>query len=245
MPDPSPTLHPAQQKAKLRRLIGTHGVYTTVQLERLGLLRAAEWLGLRQVTHTRRTSIVQPSSERDLTFVLGEQVNAQLPGRELMHKAGVAEAYLRLEFRDDLHHRSTPPKLTPRERQAMPDAFGCLTELNPVDDYAKHYLLELDAGYTRARIRRKLRGFDQLPLLKPRDGWLIWATTVNLRVETLVPLVAAEYKRKPFERIDCITFLFVDFWSSGDPYVRGRRFTKLMRYDLDCRGLAPSSGSGR
>ena len=229
MPDPSPTLHPAQQKAKLRRLIGTHGVYTTVQLERLGLLRAAEWLGLRQVTHTRRTSIVQVSSERDLTFVLGEQVNAQLPGRELMHKAGVAEAYLRLEFRDDLHKRYTPRKLTPQERQAMPDAFGVLKFPDPEAPHTLLYLLELDAGYTQSRIRRKLRGFDQLPILRSGEGWLIWATTVHSRVDTLVDLILKEDDRDPFTRLNRVTLLFTDFWTSGDPYVRGPRFHKPMQ----------------
>lgn len=228
MPDAPPALHPAQQKAKLRRLIGTHGVYTTVQLERLGLLRAAEWLGLRQVTHTRRTSIVQVSSERDLTFVLGEEANAQLPGREMMHKAGVAEAYLRMRFREDRHGRYTPRKLTPKERQAMPDAIGYFKHPDPQDDYTLYYLLELDAGYTRARIRRKLRGFDTLPFIPKEDGWLIWATTVHQRVETLASLIKAEHRRDPFKRINIATLMFVDFWSPGNPYVRGPRFHKPM-----------------
>ena len=71
-------------------------VLTTTQLDRRGLLEAADWLALPRVTYTCRTRVNDAESDVDLTFVGKDLASLRAAPRELMHLAGLAEARGRL-----------------------------------------------------------------------------------------------------------------------------------------------------
>ena len=85
------TLIPSRKKSVLRARLQTDRVLTTVQLERQGLMAAADALDLPRVTLTCRTRVTQPHSAVSLTFVALEESLLERPSQVLIHDVGVAE----------------------------------------------------------------------------------------------------------------------------------------------------------
>lgn len=212
--------HPATQKAKLRATLAIDRTLTTVQLERRGLLRAARWLGLPEVTRTCRTRTTQPHSDTNLTFVALDARWLSRPSRDLMHDAGLGEA----------RHRVLPDGIPPqavwqhvtlagRQRVHLPDAEMLIAHPQQRRDWA----VEFDAGYSPQRIEQKLEAAACAGY-----RWMIWATSVHDRTLRVREQADDLHYRGRLPGLAGLTTVFVNFWSPQDPYVRRRRCFKQM-----------------
>lgn len=203
-----PPLHPATQKAQLRSLLTTDLVVTSAQLQRWGLLRAAEWLALPRVTHTCRTRITQSDSDTDLTFVALDSEHLTRSPRDLMHLCGLAEARR--------HHQVAPGEvwqhvsLKGRTRGHQPDA-----EIVQHLDLARRsdWAVEFDTGYATARIAKKLEAAAQAGYTR-----LLWATTIHRRVQTVMRQATELQRQGRLPEVVWIETRFVNLWSPENPY---------------------------
>ncbi|PNY82745.1 hypothetical protein [Deinococcus koreensis] len=203
------TLHPATQRAQLQFLFREVPVVTTVQLHRLGLLRAAGSLTLPERTRDCVTRVTQQRSVTRLSFVALKASTLQRPAQVLQHLAGVAEARLQLG------------ELAPGERFSLiatrgrpsgnqPDAELLLGGPSGYQDQA----LEFDAGYPKLRVDEKLRAFAE-------QGYtgILWATSVHGRVETLFQRMRDLRAAGELPGVERCQVTFVDFWTAHrDPY---------------------------
>ncbi|WP_216325965.1 hypothetical protein [Deinococcus aestuarii] len=213
--------HPAIQKAKLRAALALDRTLTTVQLERRGLLQAATWLGLPQVTLTCRTRTTQPHSDTDLSFVALDARWLSRPPRDLMHDAGLGEARHRIEQRGDMPPRAVWQHVTlaGRQRVHLPDAEVLIPHPQRQMDWA----VEFDAGYSPQRIERKLEAAASAGY-----RWMFWATSVHDRTTRVLGQAEDLHHLGRLPGLAGITTIFVDFWSLRDPYVGRRRCLKQM-----------------
>lgn len=136
------SVHPATAKAQLRATLSIDRVLTTVQLERRGLLKAAEWLGLPQACRTCRTRTTQSHSDTDLTFVSLHHNVLTRPARDLMHDAGLAEARHRVRKALKPEEVWQHIDIAGRQRTHLPDA----EILDPDRDRRRDFAVEFDAG---------------------------------------------------------------------------------------------------
>ena len=208
----SPT---ARQKRELRQLLSIDRTLTTVQLNRRGLLNAAEALELPNIVLTSRTRVTQSHSDVDLTYVAWDDAALNRPERELKHDAGLAET----RFRHPELTGGTWKHLGARKRVKgqLPDAEYCLHGDRPENDWA----IEMDAGYPPQKIEDKIIAADQAGY-----GRYIWATTVRARTSSVGELIQNLDRSHQLVSLKSIEVCFVDFWSVGDPYVQSRRSNK-------------------
>ncbi|BDP44823.1 hypothetical protein DAETH_47920 (plasmid) [Deinococcus aetherius] len=209
--------HPATQKAQLRAALAVDRTLTTAQLERRGLARAAEWLALPTVTRTCRTRTTQPHSDIDLVFVALDDSVLTRPSRDLMHDAGLAEARHRLQRGMVPSARWRHVELAGRQRVHLPDAE--VLHHDPRKDWA----VEFDAGYSPERREAKLEAAARVGY-----GVLVWATSIHARIPVVTAQAAALHSRERLSGVEGVVAVFVDFWSSRDPYADRPRCHKDM-----------------
>lgn len=211
-------VHPARQKAGLRRLLAVDQVVTTAQLRRWGLSEAAGWLGLPEVTFTCRTRVTQSESGVDLTFVSLDAETLNLAPRDLLHLAGAAEVRRRLVLGEGESWRHIVT--AGRERGSWPDAeIVCpWGERRGVD-----WGVEVDLGYAPARIREKLRAAALAGY-----GGLIWGTSIHERTATLPSKIMEWFASGDLPGVQGVLVLFIDVWSERDPYSGRPRCHKPM-----------------
>lgn len=215
--------HPATDKRLLRFLLGTTAVATTVTLERVGLLRASEWLHLPRTTRTCRTRVTQSNTNIDLTFVALAPAALELPTRDLMHQAAVAEC-----MATQLTQGEGTWRLTPQSGVTVPDA-EILSPLSNRLDCA----VEIDLGYPPKVIRRKLEAFCEHGYSR-----ILWATSIHARTVTVVDIAQELRQENRLPGLVSLETRYLNFWSTGDPYAERRRNSKPMAVTYD-----PSSGT--
>ncbi|WP_216322900.1 hypothetical protein [Deinococcus aestuarii] len=216
-----PGEHPATQKARLRTVLAVDRTLTTVQLERRGLLRAATWLGLPQVTLTCRTRTTQPHSDTDLSFVALDARWLSRPPRDLMHDAGLGEVRHRIEQKNAMPPRAVWQHVTlaGRQRAHLPDA----EILNPHPRLRRDWSVEFDAGYAPTRVEQKLEAAAQAGY-----NVIIWATSVHTRTASVSKQAKKLHDWDRLPGVDGVVVVFVDFWSARDPYEDRPRCKKNM-----------------
>lgn len=211
------TLTPSRKKSALCASLRTDRVLTTVQLERQGLMTAADALDLPRVTLTCRTRVTQPHSDVSLTFVALEESFLERPAQVLMHDVGVAEARQQCPglVGGTLRHL----ELRGHGRGHLPDAVYLAPGLRTALDWA----IEFDAGYDPGRIEQKLRAAD-------REGYAnyLLATTVQVRTGQIGPLIRKFPPDEPLLHLRRVETRYVNFWSLRDPYRTSRRTHKRL-----------------
>jgi hypothetical protein len=237
-------VHPMTQKANLRRMLELDRVLTTAQLERRGLLQAADWLKLPRITYTCRTRVTQPDSGVDLTFVALDEEWLRNTPRELMHWAALGEAragVLRLGFLDSYQWQHV--ELSGGRRTHLPDAelIG-RADFNHNDCSVKFdndSSVEFDAGYSPAKVERKMEAAAEA-------GYrlLIWATSIHSRTVTVSDQARRLHNLGLLPGVDGVIVLFVDFWSVKDPYMDRPRCHKPIRELVVFNGPALVRGAG-
>ncbi|MGY2897040.1 hypothetical protein [Deinococcus sp. UYEF24] len=212
-------------------------VLTTVQLERRGLIRAADWLGLPRVTYTCRTRVTQSDSGVDLTFVAEDEVWLQNSPRDLMHWAGLGEARSQLgRVRLDLSaHRWQHVDLGGRLRSSLPDA----ELLGPAGQRNWDGAAEFDAGYSPVKVAVKLEAAAVA-------GYrlLIWASSIHSRTITIPEQARELHRLGLLPGLAGVIVLFVDFWSPGSPYDDRSRCHKPMHAVVRFTDVASASRVG-
>jgi hypothetical protein len=211
----------APDSAQLRELLHTTRVLTTVQLGRLGLQAAATRLQLPEVTRTCRTRVTQQDSTVDLTFVALTPAVLNRAYRDLMHDAGVAEAYLRLQPPHPSRWRLLQSGGLGREHR--PDA----EYLTDPADHRHDHAIEFDAGYAPRKIEEKLRAMVQQGYTR-----LTWATSVHGRVDRVMSVIVRLQARGELPGLLLAQTLFVEFWARSSPYSgrpRCRKSDRLVR----------------
>lgn len=210
-------VHPARLKAQLRAMLAIDRVLTTVQLERRGLLRAAEWLELPRTCRTCRTRTTQSHSTVDLTFVALNSHTLTRPARDLMHDAGLAEA------RHRVMHALRPSAVwqhvdvAGRRRTHLPDAEVLNLHSRGLQDFA----VEFDAGYAPTRVAQKLKAAAEAGY-----SLVIWATSIHARTGTVAEQARKLHGLGQLPGVEDVVTLFVDFWTLGDPYAKRPRCYK-------------------
>lgn len=193
--------HPATLKIQLRTLLQLDRAVTTVQLRRWGLLEAATWLGLPQVTYTLRTRTTQRASATDLTFVCADAKIAAKAPRDLMHYAGLAE----------VRHRYNLGGLRWRHIDERRVTYKADAEiLGPPGDLSNDAAVEFDAGYPARVVANKLEA-----CAAERYAGLIWATSSLGRVRHIHQQITALQEPNSLRWAQVI---YVNFWDDGDPY---------------------------
>lgn len=208
------TLTPSRKKSVLQTRLRTDRVLTTIQLERQGLLAAADALDLPQVIYTCRTRVTQPRSRCSLTFVALEAGLLDRPSHLLMHDVGLAEA--RARSPELVGGKFKHLDLKGKEKGHLPDAVYLAPRLQTALDWA----IEFDAGYDPETIEDKLRGAD-------RQGYAkyLWATTIRARTAQIGKLLRNMHTIEPFAHLQHVEAKFVDFWSPA-PYQTSPRMHK-------------------
>ena len=212
----------------MRALLTVDRVATTAQLERWGLLRAAEQLELPSTKLTCRTRVTHSDSVVDLTFVALLDTHLDLAPRELMHLCGLAEArWGRVLVPGERWQHVT---LKGRVKGNHPDA----EIVRPADlERRSDWAVEFDAGYTRARIAQKLEA-------AAAGGYarILWATSIHDRTRTVTALAARLHRQHRLPGIESIETRYVNFWTPKDPYTNRPRCHKQMVACLDFRAAA-------
>lgn len=206
-----------RRKNQLRRALALDRTLTTVQIERRGLLGAAEALDLPSVPLTCRTRVTQPHSNVNLTFVALDPAILKRTERELMHYAGIAEARERSDLTGGVwRHVSIKGKT----RLHLPDAEYIVHDGRTSSDWA----IEFDAGYGFEKVRDKLRAAEQ-------SGYrqFLWSTTVRARPGKFGDFLQELESKEPFETLRRVDVTFVDFWTNTDrTYTQSRRNHKVL-----------------
>ncbi|MBB6016918.1 hypothetical protein ACFP9V_03985 [Deinococcus radiopugnans] len=229
-------LHPNRRKAQLRRTLADDLVLTTVQLERRGLLRAADGLALPRVTYTCRTRVNDAGSDLELTFIGKDTASLRAAPRELMHLAGLAEARSRLTLTPGEQWRHV--SLSGRTREQHPDAEIVQTlDLTHASDAA----VEFDAGYDLKRVERKLCAFAEHGYSR-----LLWATTIHSRVRAVINLAQRLQAGGKLPHVTRVETYYVNFWRTRNPYDGRPRchkpFTLHQSYGAAAGSAGRSSG---
>ncbi|MFB9995119.1 hypothetical protein ACFFLM_24520 [Deinococcus oregonensis] len=205
----------------MRTLLAIDRAVTTVQLRRWGLLDAATWLRLPQVTYTVRTRTTQRASGVDLTFVCADADTAGQASRELMHYAGLAEVRQQYDLskRPGLRWRHIDERRT--ESKADAEILG------PPGDLRPDTVVEFDAGYSTQIVQIKLEAFAV-------GGYtgMIWATSSLGRARNIHRQFTALEDKGLLQTADII---YVNFWDDGDPYVLSPRNHKAVKLTWSAR----------
>lgn len=237
LPMSSPTPHSATLRAQVRALFRTHRVLTTAQLERRGLLRAADSLDLPRVTLEVRTQVTQPTSQRELTFVATEERWLTQASRDLLHHALLAETAERIAPLVPEAPTWNWKYLDLRDRLSgvRPDAELWWSGQPRDQDYA----VEADAGYARERREQKLTGAATLGYRH-----LVWATSIQGRVASIVQEAAALAEQGQLRGLAGVTAVYVNVHSTGRPYDLSRRNHKSLVAQWRADGRVIRDGSG-
>lgn len=215
---------PAARRALVKRALRDCRVLTRQQLAWRGLADASRALGLASVQRTCRTRTTQEHSAVTLEFVAADDRWLQRSPRDLMHWAGLAELWFATGWREGGLWRLIDA--SGRHGSVLPDAEVLWRADAGVDKV--DMAVEVDAGYTRSVIERKVQGlYDQ--------GYrgVMWGTTVHARVRTLTRLVdqMTDDGRLPWLRR--LHVRYVNMWSVHDPYVHRPRCHKLLTAQRD------------
>lgn len=223
------TRHGATRQRWLREWLAVTETMTTVQIQRLGLMPARGPLTLPHCTYTVATRTTQQTSQRDLTFVaLDTATLRRHTPAELGHLAGLAEAQWHLLdyqitgvlglTRDHQWRLVTPAERRQGNRRQhrpghLPDA-----EINSPPGALDDWAVEMDAGYPRTRKFEKMQGFAQ-------QGYrhILWVTSVHGLVRPVVAQMQALHDAGELPGVVSGAALFVDYWSTRDPYRSDRR----------------------
>lgn len=172
-------------RKRLTSTLGTDLVLTTAQLDRRGLLGAAEVLGLPIVTLSLRTLVTVPSSERQLEFVALDAVTLENHSPEkLMELAILGEARAILNKSGARFRR-----ITSGRGGLMPDAVLVNGPVGAGLDGA----VEVDTGYAEDKVLDKAEGFAHPPAIPRVDSHLgfaesLWVVTSLVRARNLQTL---------------------------------------------------------
>ncbi|WP_412030478.1 hypothetical protein [Deinococcus yunweiensis] len=220
--------HPATAKAALREHLRRHPVVTEVQLARRGWTQAAAWLDLPYVTLDVRTQVTQPTSQTPVTFVSAEERSLEVPPRELLHAACLAETATRLEglrpeWRDGEYAYVT---CGGRMQGVRPDAEVIVDVASRTSDIA----VEVDTGYGHGVRTRKYTAFAGQGY-----GEVVWATTIHGRVQAVAAEVREWHGLGHMPGIRRVTVCYVDVHRRGDPYAPRRRLHKVSHVDVPLR----------
>ncbi|MCD0155877.1 MULTISPECIES: hypothetical protein [unclassified Deinococcus] len=232
----SPTPHSATLRAQVRELFRVHRVVTSAQLERRGLLRAADSLDLPRVTLEVRTQATQPTSQRELTFVAAEERWLEdQSSRNLLHHALLAETAERLAPLVPAAPTWKYLDLGDRLSGVRPDAELWWSDQPRDQDYA----VEADAGYGRERREQKLTGAATLGYRH-----LVWSTSIQGRVATIVQEAATLAEQGQLPGLAGVSAVYVNVHSTGRPYDLSRRNHKSLVAQWRADGRVISDGSG-
>jgi len=220
--------HPNTLKAQVRALLAVDRVVTTAQLQRWGLLRAAEQLELPTTELTCRTRVTHSDSVIDLTFVALLDAHLDLAPRELMHLCGLAEARRGRVLAAGEHWQHV--SLKGRAKGNYPDA----EIVRPADlERRTDWAVEFDAGYAPARIAEKLEAAAAAGYTR-----ILWATSIHDRTRTVTALAARLHRQGRLPGIESIETRYVNFWTPKDPYINRPRCHKQMVEYRDFRAAA-------
>ncbi|WP_139322778.1 hypothetical protein [Deinococcus marmoris] len=200
-------IHHARLRADLKRDMAIDRVLTTVQLERRGLLKTAEQMGLTLVERTCRTRVNQPGSLTDLTFVLDRPELAGESSAALMHWAGLAEH--RFRTKKIMSEKGADWRLLDlkgRGQHHLPDAA-----LRFKDGH--EWAVELDTGYPPATIKAKLRAASATGYTD-----VMWTTTTRSRVVSLRKTVTTLDSEGLLPGLNSVMVFYVDFWCLDQKY---------------------------
>ncbi|WP_143341881.1 hypothetical protein [Deinococcus indicus] len=204
---------------------------TTVQLERLELMRAADTLRLPRVDLDVRTQSDQASSLTGVTFVAADERWLRQPPRELLHHSLLAETHVRLigESALPVPHPSFE-YLDLRGRSGVwPDAQFRLPAGGGHD-----WSVEVDTGYSPKRRDQKL-------IAAAQDGYgtLVWATSVHGRVEKVARRIRELHRARELRQVQQAIVLYVNVHTADrDPYAPRRRLNKSSLIHIDLAGSA-------
>ncbi|GAA5504306.1 hypothetical protein Dxin01_04076 [Deinococcus xinjiangensis] len=209
-------MHSNRQKRLVRALLADGEVATTAQLERLGILRGAELLNLPTRTLSMNTN--GKGSLRSLTFVALKSETLDRPTRDLGHQAARFE--LRRYRRDMDWADVRRTNHTGGAKHAFPDWLL-------FDGVSGRFLfsVEVDVGYPRETIRKKLIGADEE---WGTPGYL-YATTIHSRVAWFRDVVAELHAKGLVPHLKRAEGVYVNFWAVGDPYTGRPYCQKLNR----------------
>lgn len=188
-------------------MLAVDRVMSTVQLERRGLLRTAEQMGLPSTVRTCRTRVTQAGSTADLTFVSALPDLAQLPSTVLMHWAGLAEQ------RWTLRHFLAAQALEWQHLDVKGVSRSHLPDVGLRLKGGAVLAVEFDAGYPPQVIGAKLRGAGAAGY-----SGMLWGTTIRRRVLSLPEIVDQLHRHSEVPGLSVFRVNYVDFWSPGNPY---------------------------
>ncbi|MFK7602086.1 hypothetical protein ACI3L1_07715 [Deinococcus sp. SM5_A1] len=224
-------VHPATQKSALRRLLRIDRAVTTVQLERLGLTQAANWLGLEPEWRTCRPCVTQSRRLLDLGFVSLNDLSDE-PTSTLMHWAGLAEQRTLLgpALQEPYEWNHTDARGI--SRRHLPDAALRFC------DEPNETAVEFDAGYDWTVIEAKLRGAS-------RAGYaaVVWGSTVRARPAKVAAVARQLRADGELPGLQSLVTHYVDFWTSDTPY-KPRPYSDVQDRHNVIFAAARASGSG-
>lgn len=205
-----------EQRSAVLKTVSNGRVATVAQLERRGLGQALRALELPQLTLSVRVRSNDRSSLRDVTFLAATSKALTQPPRTLTHKAAITELELKLDLLDAAPGKPQvrPPPVT-KGRHCRTDG---MMHTDRTDGTAQKSALEVDLGYNLARIQQKVASVGR-DGRQNYDDYLL-ATTVHQRT-TSVPekLKSAAASGTPFGTLRSCTVVWVDFWSTKEPYL--------------------------
>lgn len=204
------SVHVNTQKNHVLTLLGAHAVATEAQLRRLGVWRGAELLGLPMVTRSMVTH--GHKSLQDLTFVARDQTLLEGSVGMLGHRAGLFELTTRRPLPSPMQWSEVASvRSANARRHQRPDAV-ILDLTRPVPQMVVA-AVEIDVGYPRTVLRRKLLG-----AISTGHTAYVLGTTIHSRVAWFRDLVAEAAAGPQGVGLAWAEVRFLDFWSSTDPY---------------------------
>lgn len=211
-------MHPAKQKAQLRKVFETHRVVTTVSLERRGLLQAAEWLDYPRLDLDVRPQAHQASSLTTMTFVARDEKWLRQAPRDVLHHAFLAEGAFRLEpYLEETQMRFEYLDLKGRSGH-WPDA-----QLISPRGREHDASVEVDTGYPPKRCDAKL-------IAAAAGGYrtIVWLTSVHGRVAKIDARVKQLQAAGELGGVKQAAVAYVDIHRTR-PYAPRRRLFKISK----------------
>lgn len=209
-------MHPAKQKAQLRKAFATHRVITAVSLERQGLLKAAEWLDYPRIDLDVRPQAHQASSLTTMTFVAQDERWLRQSPRDVLHHAFLAEGAFRISdymVREGLRFEYLDLK---GRSGVWPDA-----QLVSPLGRSKDTSVEVDTGYSPKRCDAKLMG-----AVEGGFGSILWLTSVHGRVKKIDARIQQLHAAGKLGQVTWAAVIHVDVHRTC-PYVPRRRLHKV------------------
>lgn len=209
-------MHPAKQKAQLRKVFETHRVVTTVSLERRGLLQAAEWLDYPRLDLDVRPQAHQASSLTTMTFVARDEEWLRQAPRDVLHHAFLAEGAFRLAK----HMEATQMRF---EYLDLKGRSGVWPDAQLVSPRGREHdaSVEVDTGYPPKRCDAKL-----IAAAEGGFGTIVWLTSVHGRVKKIDARIKQLQAAGELGRVKQASVAYVDVHRTR-PYAPRRRLHKV------------------